>query len=274
MIHVWVRIREWLLLVVLIVSSIVVMLGHNQPMVKALKRVSLQLTASVESRFAWTGKYLRALDENENLRKDNIKLSSQLALLREASVQNEELHELLGTRASTDYKLQSARIVTRDITRQKNHFTIDKGLIHGVEEGMAIINDKGVLGKVILASHSYAVAQSYLNVDFRLPAAIQSSRTFGIVRWEDGSRDRLILDHVSQTEAVEKGELVVTSSSTVFPPGISIGTVDSAQVRPGQNDWLIYLNPSAPIQKADFVFIIMEQLSPELEKLSAEIENN
>ncbi len=274
MIQVWVRIREWLLLIVLVVSSLLVMINHNQAMVKALKRVSLQLTSSVESRFAWTGKYLRALNDNEELRRDNIKLASQLALLREAAEQNTELHSLLGTRESTPYPLLAARVVNRDVTRQKNTFTIDKGKEDGLQEGMAVVNDKGILGKIVLTSNAFSIVQSYLNVDFRVPVAIQSSRTWGIVRWEDVRRDLLVLDYISKTEEVNKGDLVVTSSSDVFPPGIPVGRIDSAHVKAGQNDWHIYIKPTAPIQKADYVFIIMEILAPEIEKLSAQLDDN
>ena len=51
-------------------------------------------TAQVESTFAWMGHYLRVLERNDELRRENIRLSSQVARTRAVRQRNDELRRL------------------------------------------------------------------------------------------------------------------------------------------------------------------------------------
>ena len=161
------------------------------------------------------------------------------------------------------------RVVSRDIHRQKNYLVIDAGSEHGIESGMAVIDDHGILGKVVLPGDGYSVVQSYLNTDFRVPGLIAAIEAFGIVRWDGARLDRIVLDYVVRTERVEHGQLVVTAGSSVFPSGIPIGTIDSVQVRAGENLLEITLKPSSRIGAAKHAFVIMQAPDEELERLQA-----
>src|SRR5690625_6247441 len=79
MTRIWDRIRDWVVLFVLLVASIGVMLAQNEPIVRTLRATALDTTAWVESQFAWAGGFFRALDENRFLREENIQLASEVA---------------------------------------------------------------------------------------------------------------------------------------------------------------------------------------------------
>ena len=77
-------------------------------------------------------------------------------------------------------------------------------------------------------------------------------------------QDVLVLENVVKTEPVEPGQLVVTSSSSVFfPPGYPIGRVDSVAKRPGENLLEIHLSPASPLNTADHAFVILHKPDPE-----------
>ena len=65
----WARIRDWALLVVLLSISAIVMFTQNLTMVRALRATALETTGHVENSLSWIGRYFRALEENDFLRR-------------------------------------------------------------------------------------------------------------------------------------------------------------------------------------------------------------
>jgi rod shape-determining protein MreC len=264
------QLLDWVLLVSLLVVSVVTMLTQNRPLSRALRAQALSVTAQVESSFAWMGRYLRVLEENDQLRRRNIELSSKVARTRSVRMRNRELKRLLNLKDTSDARLQAARIVTKDIFRQENVLTIDVGREDGVTEGMPVLHERGIVGTVLLANAEYARVMPYLNTDFRVPGVILPLRAEGIVRWDGERHDRLLLEHVVKTEPVEAGQQVVTSGhSDVFPPGRAIGTVDSVQVRQGRSELRIYLEPAVPLHEIGHVFVMLRPPDSTRQQLDA-----
>ena len=264
------QILDWVLLVSLLVASVSAMLTQNQPLSRALRARALSVTAQVESSFAWMGRYLRVLEENDQLRRRNIELSSKVARTRSVRMRNQELKRLLNLQDTSAARLRAARIVTKDIFRQENFLTIDVGRKDGVAEGMPVLHNSGIVGTVMLVGNEHARVMPYLNTDFRVPGMILPLRTEGIVRWDGERHDRLLMEHVVKTEPVKPGQSVVTSGhSDIFPPGRAIGTVDSVQVRRGRSELRIYLEPAVHLHEIGHVFVMLHPPDSSRQQLEA-----
>jgi rod shape-determining protein MreC len=268
--NLWEQIRDWVLLTVLLLVALLTMLTQNQPLVRSLRAQTLQWTAQVESSFAWMGRYFRALEENNELRRRNIELSSEVARSRAARLRNRELERLLDMRDTSKAALLPARIVTKDIAQQENFLTLDVGRADSVAPDMPVVHETGIVGTVVLVSEHYARVMSFLNTKFRVPAEIQPLGAEGIVRWDGEAINRLVMEHVVKTEPVEAGQSVVTSGhSGVFPPGRRIGTVDSVAARPGRNELLVYLRPAVSLYAIKHAFVLQRHADPERQALEA-----
>jgi rod shape-determining protein MreC len=262
---------DWLLLGALLLVAAGVMVTQNQPLLRTVRAHTLGWTAQVEGTFAWMGRYLQALDRNDQLRRENIRLSSETARTRAVRQRNEELAGLLGLTDSSNAPVRAARIVTKDIFQQDNFLTLDVGRADGVSEGMPVVHENGIVGTVVLVNEDYAQVMPFLNTDFRVPGVIQSLQAEGIVRWDGQQLDRLQLDHIVQTEPVEAGQQVLTSGhSATFPPGRRIGTVDSVAAPPGRNELQIYLRPAVPIYEITHAVVILRTPDPKHESLEQE----
>lgn len=265
----WDRIRDWVVLSMLLVTSVVCMMTQNQPLLRGLRGSALELTSWTEARFAWVGHFFRALDDNEQLQTENIAYSSELARSREARLENERLRRLLAFKETQTYPMVAARIIGKDIFKEQNFLTLDVGRDDGVETGMAVVDDQGILGKIAFVSTHYSRVMPYLHTSFRVPARVQPSQATGIIRWPGTRRDILLLEHIVKTEHVERGQLVVTSGySDVFPAGYPIGTVDSVAVRRGENQLEIHVTPATTLSTADHAFVILHR--PDAERLELE----
>ncbi len=266
MIRLWDKIRDWAILGALVFVSLIVLLSANEPMLRGFRARALEATGSVESRFAWISDYLTALRENRELRLLNQELGSQVALSRDALAQNRELERLLGLRDSLNLSLLPAQIVSKDITRERNSFLLNVGQHAGVTENMAVIDPRGILGFVDLVGADYARGISYLNTEFETPARILETGSDGLLGWDGKHHDRLLLEHVERFQTVSQGQHVVTSGySGIFQPGYPIGVIDSVFVLPGMTTWQIFVRPSAKIDQAGHVFVILNR--PESERV-------
>ncbi|MDX1428802.1 MAG: rod shape-determining protein MreC [Rhodothermales bacterium] len=271
MIKLWDKIGDWVILFVLLLLAGIFLRLKNESAVRGLRAQSLEFAAGVEGKLSWIGDYLRAVDENSRLRADNIRLSSQVARSREAEIENGRLRRLLGLRDTLAAPTVAADIVAKDLTRQRNLLTINAGRVDGVAPDMAVVDESGIVGKVVLVSDRYARVMPYLNTDLRIPAKVQPSEAPGIVRWDGNRRDRLIMDHVVKTELVSNGQLVVASGySQVYPPGFPVGVIDSVIARPGRIELVLHLRPAANIEKTEHVFVVLAQ--PDTERLAIERE--
>jgi len=259
---------DWLFLIALLLVATTIMATQNQPLLRTLRAHTMEWTAQVESTFAWMGRYLRVLERNDELRRENIRLSSQVARTRAIRQRNKELKRLLNLTDSSDTPLRTARIVTKDIFQNKNLLTLDVGRADGVSEGMPVVHERGIVGTVVLVNDHYAQVMPFLNTDFRVPGTVLPLQAEGIVRWDGERLNRLKLDHVVKTEPVEVGQQVVTSGhSNVFPSGRRIGTVDSVASPPGRTELQIFLRPAVPLYEIGHAVVILQPPDPERKKL-------
>lgn len=254
------RLRDWGTLLVCLAASTVFMVARNEPLTVGLRALALDATSWVEARFSGVTYFIRAGRENERLTQLNIDLANELARSRGALDENERLRALLGMADTLAMQHVTARVVAKDITRQQNFITIDKGARDGLAVDMAVLTPEGIIGRVHTVSERYAQVMTYLHTSYRIPARVQAIGSDGIISWSGQRRDRLALDYIPITETVTPGMKVVTNGySQVFPAGFVIGEVDTVRVQPGQNDLDIELIPASPIAWVQYVFVFSAQ---------------
>ncbi len=269
--QVWDRSRDYVVFGVLLLIAIGIFVGRNGPALRAARAASLVVTAPVDGLFERADRFRQSLDENERLRVETAELAAEVARLREASAENAQFRALLSFEDSAHVRRVVGRVVAKDITEQTNLLTIDVGEEDSVQVGMPVINERGIIGKVVLTSPSYSVVMPHQNTQFRVPAVIGELGREGVVRWDGAAFDRLTMEYVVKTEPVEPGMLVTTSPfSGVFPAGVPIGRVDTAYAAAGRNDYIIHLTPAAPISEAGFVYVLLQRPDPEQAILEAQ----
>lgn len=267
----WERSREWVLFGVLFLTSVIVLVQHDGATLRTVRASSLAVTARVEGLFSGIARYSHALGENDRLRAETIELATEVARLREARAENERLRSLLAFSDTSAIQRVLARVVAKDITQQENLLTLDVGSRNGVEEGMPVIDERGIVGKVVLTSARHSIVMPHQSTQFAVPATIDALQQDGIVRWDGVNYDRLLMEYVPKTEPVEKGQIVTTSGySEIFPAGIPVGVVDSLFAGRGRNDFTIYLRPAAPISQVNYVYVLLTEPDAEQEALEEE----
>ncbi len=265
MTRMWEQVRDWALVGSLLLISVIVLLTSNEPMLRGLRARSLEITSAVENVFSGLGRYVRALEENEALRTQNVELSNNVALMRASQAENERLRELLALSDSSQFDMVAARVVSKDITQERNTLVLDVGSIDGIETDMAVIDSRGIIGKVIFVSLNYSKVMTYLNADFFAPVKVYPSNSDGIISWDGIRFDRLALNHIVLSANIQRGDAVVTSDqSAIFQKGYPVGVVDSVFSESGVSTWTVFVTPTASLDDATHVFVVKTRPEPEV----------
>lgn len=189
------------------------------------------------------------------LKAENERLKAENAQLKESSLAADRLERLL--ELQNTYRLEStgARVVSGAVDSLTSTITIDKGSAQGLAVGMPVTDSYGVIGQI--SSVGPATSQVRLITDERsgVSAMVQSSRAQGQLVGQ--GTDMLRLTLVRTDQAVEVGDLVVTSGlGGVYPKGLLLGTVTSAERPSGALYYEILVQPAALTSNLEEVLVI------------------
>jgi rod shape-determining protein MreC len=237
---------------------------HNSRLVNGVRGV----TRGFEKRIYNTKSYLSLRNINEQLASENVALKNSIGQM--VKKENSLFFSVNDSLNKQQYVHTSAEVTENSINRQKNFFTINKGVSQGIKIDMAVITSSGVAGKIVGCSRNYSVAMSLLNLDFKLSARIKSNGYFGSLSWDGRNYRYAVLSEIPQHVLVNVGDTIETTGySAIFPEGVMVGTVSDYE-KYGGDFYKISILLTTDFKKLHFVDVIgnmkkTEQL--ELEKL-------
>ena len=138
---------------------------------------------------------------------------------------------LTDTAGRRKYEYYPAKVVNNSITRQENYITIDRGADDGMRPDMALVAEGGIAGYIVGCSDRFSVCLSVLNRNFRTSGKIKGGDYFGSVYWDGTSYRHLTLSEIPKYAQIHAGDTIVTTAhSSIFPPDLTIGTVESFEL--------------------------------------------
>lgn len=188
-------------------------------------RVGLTISGSVSE-----------LRELEDLRRRNAELEIELARLQGEVVELREigsdysrlaaLVSYVSTRDDLEYV--SANVINRDTARSLRTIAIDKGSRDGIRQGMAVVTENGLVGRILSVSSTWSRVELITSDDSFISARLSTSREEGTVRGR--SATSLRMEMLPLNANVVTGDLVLTSGLGGFlPPDLVIGQVESTR---------------------------------------------
>jgi len=212
--------------------------------------------------------YMKLDDANQELLAENAAL--RISLDRLIRQDTSLLQTVLDTLGTPQYSYISAKVTNNSIRQKNNYITIAKGADHGIEKGMAVISPTGIVGIVLNVSPQYATIQSLLHSDTRVSASLQESQAFGSLIWGDNfDSKKAILRDIPNHVEVKKGEAVITSGYSLFPPAIPIGEVIETMEVGGESFKDISVALSTDFHNLQYVYVVVHNFLAEKQALEA-----
>lgn len=194
-------------------------------------------------------------EENMKLREKLVDASVEVAMLKEAERENIRLRSIIGFDPPTGYTLLPAKVLSVSGDRMPTTAVINKGEAEGVHVNEPIINEEGLLGKVISVEGTYATVSLLTDPTNRVAVRVAESREMGIAKYVLSKG--LIVDNVPSQGDVKQGDLILSSGlGGIYPPGLVVGTVKTVD-HPKQDPFLtIRLAPAADFNSLDELFVL------------------
>ncbi len=224
---------------------------------------SNQIAASIISTSQNIKEYFSLRDINTELATSNAALRKQLDE-RNQLIEEYGLSQVKNVVILNRFEYISAKVINNSTSQYKNFITINKGTVHGIAPGMAVISEQGAVGKVKSVSDHHAVLISLLNIDDQVSSKIKRTGHFGTVQW-DGFDPRVIdLRYIPRHVAPLVGDTIVTSGyNAVFPEGILIGIIKEVKLREESPFHQIKVELAQDFGKLAFVEVVKSRLRAE-----------
>ena len=201
--------------------------------------------------------------ENERL-KEKIASYDEVALKnknyqKEIEALKKEL-ELNQTLAS--YEKVTANVITRSPDTWQDMLIVDKGSKDGIEVDMAVMSQKGLIGRVIEvnnASSKIELLTSSNESSNHFPVRVSSSsgEAFGLLKNYDEKTQALVVTQLTGDTNIKEGDVVQTSGlGGNSPANLPIGTVVKTKPDSFGLDREVYVKPYAGMYDISVVTIV------------------
>ena len=209
-----------------------------------------------------------AQSENDALKQRVQELEVEVQQKKELAKENENLKSLLQLKNESNYKVLPAQIIGRDPSLWFDSAIINRGSLDGVKLNMPIVNNGGLIGRVVSVSPITAQINLVTKEKSGLGGVIGelgNSNALGVVSGS-GKRELLEMGYIPGTIEVQVGEMVYTTGQDgIYPAGLKIGEV--AEVKPGSATVTqqIFIKPSAKLYAMEEVAVLLYEPPPKPE---------
>ena len=195
--------------------------------------------------------YFSLKTDNAKLIKENYLLHNYInSTLTEKNLYSPEIQNL-----GLFYK--SAKVVKNSINKPYNILTVNKGILNGIHENMAVISNDGVIGITAVTGKKYTTVISILNTKLEISAKVKRTNYHGIVKWDGKNPEYVLLTDIPVYSSLFIGDNIVTGGySSIFPENIKIGTVSEVEKDKQSTFYNIKVKLSQDFRKLENVYLI------------------
>lgn len=270
----FIRNSKWFVFIILVVLSTILLVRSN-PLHQSLYTSSANAVSSTV--YEWTSSvtsYFNLRDQNEALNSRNAQLQKEILDLN-ARVEYLEEQLMADTLTLIDvlqhYDFIVAHVIKNSVMQPHNYITINKGRADGLRPEMGVIDQNGVVGVVnVVGEHSSRVI-SLLNPYFRLSCKIKGNDSFGSLVWDGVDPRYCVLEDLPRHTVFNVGDTVITNGySAVFPPGLPVGVVESADNSKGENFFALKVKLLTDFSALDNVQVVVNFMADELKAIEEE----
>lgn len=171
----------------------------------------------------------------------------------------QRLQDLIGMNTAQPYRMIPAQVTGTDPSGWSHTIMINKGTVHGISKGSAVIATKGLVGHVIKAYDRSAMVLLIVDRTSAVDALVQRTRFRGIVEGETTTSCRF--KYMVRKADVRIGDAVISSGlDGLFPKGLRIGTV-SHVLNPRTGLFQdMRIRPYVDFSRLEEVLILLESL--------------
>lgn len=196
----------------------------------------------------------QAVQENAQLRAQQLMLQAKLQRLAALESENAQLRALLQSSPHMDGEVTMARLLAVNMDPFVQKVILDKGESDKIFVGQPVLDAYGLMGQVVKVGP--LTSQVLLVTDPQSAISVQDSRN-GVRAIAAGKGDGLQLINLADATDVQVGDLMVTTGlDQRFPQGYPVGTVKEVKRDPEFRFATVTMEPSAQLNGSSIVLLV------------------
>lgn len=198
-------------------------------------------------------------DENERLQRRIDDLEGQEATAATDQEQLDQLRSQLDIKVADDIPTVVSRVVSGQITSFDATIEIDRGSGEGVKEGMAVVTDAGLVGKVVRVTGGRSSVELITAPAFEFGVRLVEQQEVGIAKGRGDDGTLIVESGITTATDVEAGDRVATSGidGSTFPPDIAVGRVKSIRPTDDRTEQVLVIEPIANLDGLSYVTVLL-----------------
>lgn len=204
-------------------------------------------------------------EENQRLKGQLDAIHEKEAAIAALKSENQQLKDELGLEELvTEYTVRRGNVISRNPDQWINQVIIDLGTMNGMERGMPVMNNNGLVGYISETNPTSSKVTLISNVD--LSASKVSSEIIldeeeeaiqGIISEYKTDTNQLVMSQITSDMEIKPGTLVTTSGlGGAFPRGLVIGEVEAVRLDEQGLERLVFIKPLSDFNNIRIVSVI------------------
>lgn len=226
--------------------------------VTPVQRVFFDIKNKIQGNFEYFADIDTLQEENRELKIKNSELETQLRELESIKADNAILQEYMNlTQKYADYTTIPAYVINRDVSNYSSDIVINVGTNDGVNVGMTVIADKGLVGHVISVTPSSAKVQVIVDGASTVSCNISTTEQSIICKGTIEDSKILKVSYIPSEAELIQGDNVYTSGiGGIYPKGIFIGTISEIITTSNITDRYAKVTTAVDFATIDSVLVI------------------
>ncbi|MGN0801697.1 MAG: rod shape-determining protein MreC [Candidatus Faecivicinus sp.] len=263
-----------IIILAVVAATVFFLVLRNQSQISIAENAIGSLLTPVQSAFSSAANSVKTFftnwrnyddlqDEYDALYRENQQLSLELDSAEEAMLENDRLKTLLNAKSSYE-SLDPiyARVIARDAGQWFCTFSINRGTMHDISTGMAVVNGDGLIGYVYQVGLNYANVLSIIDARSGLSCLVQRTRDNGIMRGgvtNESDTAECYIYYLPNVNNIMPGDLIVTSGTdNLYPKGLTVGTVTQVSLAAGSEGNYAVVSPAVDFLHIEEVLVLRE----------------
>lgn len=191
------------------------------------------------------------------------KLKNYELLEQKYNETNKELNDLKNNLklkdSLIDYEIIDSYVINRNVGYFYDTLTINKGSNDKIEEGMAVINNKGLIGKIIKTTHTTSTVKllTGINKNNRISVKIKVNDDYLYGILSEYKDNYFIIEGISDNRDIPKDSIVTTTGlDNKFTSGIEIGYVEKTVTDNFEISKKVYMKSFVNFGNIDYVMVV------------------
>lgn len=163
-----------------------------------------------------------------------------------------------------EYDQINAYAINRDVGYWYDTITLNKGEMDGIKEGMAVINSKGLIGKITKISYTTSTIKLLTGIDLNnkisVKIEVEGDYLYGLL--SSYQNNLFIIEGISDNREIKEGSIITTTGlDSVFPSGVNIGVVSKTSSDNFDLTRTVYMKSSADFDNINYVIVLKRKQS-------------